>query len=285
MQIDNTQESKGFDIKDVVNVPLYLGESKVGTAPHIPKADAPLIMEMNVDERIVKRFGETIRNLEETEESLDPQNDVKIYQDLLDPRVSFENSSVIEHRIERTAKDDTDKDYKEMVGWVAIYRSSPKRIPRFFSEKLLDPQQYDIDKHPVLELSYARHKDAPKGIKEAVGAELYRLYEIALNSADFNNKSIIDNNLDKINELAASGVEVQDQEKMSYNDICPIRVIATIDIDNFSSINMAEDLGFVKKGITIYETPTEAEDPTKVNGKDEFLYELDWDKFIKNIGY
>jgi hypothetical protein len=268
-----------FNIVNEVNIPLYIADSTAGSAPHIPEKDAPLIMEMNADSRIVKRFGTTVRNLEETEEALNSENDVRIIQDLLNAEVPYTDSNVLERRIQ-VSRNVGDEVTREMIGWVALYRSFPDRLTRFFKEGLLSEDNYDIDKYPVLEISYAREKEAPKGIlREGVQAEIYRLYATTMNTV-ISGKTLAEIKWEETNMSASTA---GNPKQISYNQICPIRVIATIDLDNLGSVGVAESLGFVKKGVTKYETPEEAENPDTPDAKDEFLYELDWDKFMEIV--
>lgn len=278
-------ENSCFDndpsLEKIINTPLYIGRSEVGSAPHIPEIDAPSIMEMNADPRITQRFGENERNLNDTIEALDPSKDLQICKDLLDPTISYDDSSVLERRIQiNIATNETTQ--RNMIGWVAFYRSFPKRIERFFDEGLLERESYNVKKFPVLEISYAKAKDAPSGVLiEGIQAEIYRLYETAINS-QYDGKSLIETGQENMKTDLKMG-DTDTAPNLSYNMICPVRIIATIDTDNIGSAVLAERLGFVKKGETTFETRDEADDPAQANTKIDHLYELDWDLFMRGV--
>jgi hypothetical protein len=269
-------ENNNFDndITIDTNTPLYIAKSEVGSAPLTPERDSSLLMEMSADPRIVDRFTELASTFKEAIGSMSPEVDEQILAGLLDSNVSHDTAGELIHRLEMSITENGKK-YQKMIGFVTLYRSYPPRIVRYVKEGLLDAAIYEETKLPVLELSYARTQDAPSGvIVKGVQAELYRLYDIAVNH--YSDVEMVETNYTTETEIPDS---------MSYNNICPVRVTATIDRDNFGSMKLAEKLGFVNKGLSRFETVDEAVDPDKVDQKVDYLFELDWDKFMETIDH
>ena len=79
---------------------MFIASSKIGSAPHNPVIDAPLVSLMNTDPRIVKRFGESQRTLEETIVALNPADDKEIALGLIDPSVPYDKTGVLDRRIQ-----------------------------------------------------------------------------------------------------------------------------------------------------------------------------------------
>jgi hypothetical protein len=126
-----------------------------------------------------------------------------------------------------------------MIGWVCLYRILPERLNRYLKEGL----KIDINlKTPELEISYAKHISAPKGLLiHGVRAEIKH-----------------------IDELSENGRPT---------------ILACIEKDNIASIKLAERVGFECLGDTLYETKSEYEEDDKYVETYDYIYQLNWDKF------
>lgn len=235
-----------------LEVPLYIADSNSGSRPHIPAEDATRWIEMQAQEAIQLRFGDDPTNYttEDAMEILTPDRDSSIINDLLNPSLGSDDVEVLQRAIEVITIEG-----KEMIGWVALYRSSPQRLERFKEEGILDLNADAVN--PILELSYARHSNAPGGLMEnGVCAELYRFYDLARKP------------------------DLPTTSDSSYNELCPLSIIATVDLDNVPSIKLLNKLGFKERGISKYETLAEVEDTAEFIDKDTLVFVLDWDLFM-----
>jgi hypothetical protein len=229
----NNESFTIYDEEKELNAPLSIGESKVASAPYKPKEDAPVIFDMNSDPRVIEHFGEDATTLEEIELGMIPEKDIQRIKELLDPNISYDDTSVLERRIQVRHTSEQGNEYP-MVGWISVYRSYPQRLQRLHKEGILNDDVFDDLNHPVLEIAYARLKEAPTGLMfDGVQAELYRIYGQALEQESKKK------NFEKV---------LESKEMVSYNKLVPLRMIATVDTNNPGSEALLVRIGFEKKG-------------------------------------